>query len=97
MTPEELKSLAKKERSNGSQPEHTVRVCMAASCLSPQADKIAEGIEATITADGKEDKCKVKCVGCMGLCSAGPLVSVEESSPPGQPVSSAMPQQSERT
>lgn len=78
MTPEELKSLTKKERTNGSQPEHTVRVCTAASCLSTQADKIAEQIEASIKADGKEDKCKVKCVGCMGLCSAGPLVSVED-------------------
>lgn len=78
MTPEELKILAKKERSVDDQPEHTVRVCMAASCLSTQADKVAEGIEASIKADGKEEKCKVKCVGCMGLCSAGPLVSVED-------------------
>ncbi len=76
MTPDELKALADKEAAAAKQNKKTVRVCMAASCLSSQADQVVEKLEESLKAEGKED-CKVKCVGCMGLCSAGPLVSVD--------------------
>lgn len=78
MTPDELNAMAETEQAAEKQTAHTVRVCMAASCLSTQADQVAEKITETIKADGKDGECKVKCVGCMGLCSAGPLVSVED-------------------
>ena len=78
MTPDELTELAEKEQADAQQHEHTVRVCMAASCLSTQADQIAEKIGESLKAEGKDGKCKVKCVGCMGLCSAGPLVAVDD-------------------
>ena len=55
---------------------HEVRVCMAASCQSSGAQPV---IEALVKANsGKEGCCKVKGVGCMGLCSAGPLVAVAD-------------------
>ncbi len=79
MTPDELTALAEQEQEQAKQTEHTVRVCMAASCLSTHADQIAEKIGESLKADGKEEKCKVKCVGCMGLCSAGPLVAVDDN------------------
>ena len=78
MTHDELIQLAEKEQEQAKAQEHTVRVCMAASCLSTQADQIAAKIGETLKADGKDETCKVKCVGCMGLCSAGPLVAVDD-------------------
>ena len=47
---------------------------MAASCLSSHSDQVKSALEADVKARGLEQKCKVKGVGCMGLCAAGPLV-----------------------
>ena len=54
-----------------------IHVCTAAACLSQRSDKVKAGIEARIKEKGLEKSCHVKGVGCMGLCAAGPLVSVE--------------------
>ncbi|MBN1680147.1 MAG: NADH-quinone oxidoreductase subunit NuoF [Anaerolineae bacterium] len=56
---------------------HCVRVCMAAGCLSHHGDTIKKALEAEIEAQGCQDDVTIKGVGCMGLCAAGPLVSVE--------------------
>jgi bidirectional [NiFe] hydrogenase diaphorase subunit len=50
---------------------------MAASCISSGADKVKDALQKTIKERGLEKECCVKGVGCMGPCSAGPLVSVE--------------------
>jgi len=54
---------------------HEVRVCMAASCQSSGAAPVFEALSAAVS-DAPAAGCKVKGVGCMGLCSAGPLVAV---------------------
>jgi bidirectional [NiFe] hydrogenase diaphorase subunit len=48
---------------------------MAAGCLSQHSDQVKQSLEQQIQAGGVKH-CRVKGVGCMGLCSAGPLVSV---------------------
>ncbi|HEX2864017.1 MAG TPA: NuoF family protein [Deinococcales bacterium] len=55
--------------------EHQLRVCTAAGCLSSHSDELKTALEAELKAHGRHD-CKVKGVGCLGLCSAGPLVQV---------------------
>ena len=55
--------------------EHQLRVCTAASCLSSHSDAVKDALEVELKARGRHD-CKVKGVGCLGLCSAGPLVQV---------------------
>jgi bidirectional [NiFe] hydrogenase diaphorase subunit len=75
MTPEELQQAADKHREAHGKVEHHVHVCMAAGCLSQRSDAIKDNLEKQIKEKGLKDKAKVKCVGCMGLCSAGPLVS----------------------
>lgn len=54
--------------------QHCVRVCMAAGCQSSGADKVLDGLTDKLK---DQEEVKVKGVGCMGLCSAGPLVEVE--------------------
>ncbi|MGD0139484.1 MAG: NuoF family protein [Tepidisphaeraceae bacterium] len=76
MTAEELDQIAEEERESTRKCRHRLHVCMAAGCLSLHSDQVKSSLEAQIKASGLEGECRVKGVGCMGLCSAGPLVSV---------------------
>src|ERR1022692_5228725 len=73
---EELKQIAEAEQEAAAPFQHTIRVCVAASCLSSRSDQVKSALESEVKAHGLEHKCKVKGVGCMGLCAAGPLVEV---------------------
>jgi bidirectional [NiFe] hydrogenase diaphorase subunit len=77
MTPEELHRIAETEW-NAQQVPYTLNVCMAAGCVSTQSDKVREALEREVEKRGTSGRCKVKGVGCMGLCMAGPLVSLGE-------------------
>src|SRR6201993_1789715 len=76
MTIEELHEIAEKEREKQSQYQHRIHVCTAAPCLSQRSDQVKAGLEKEIESRGLKECCQVKGVGCMGLCAAGPLVSV---------------------
>src|SRR5271165_659735 len=76
---EELKQIAEAEQEAVAPLEHTVRVCVAASCLSSRSGEVKSALESEVKAHGLEHKCKVKGVGCMGLCAAGPLVEVNSA------------------
>jgi len=52
-----------------------VNVCVAAGCLSCQSQAVKDGLDQEVDRRGTKDQCQVKGVGCMGLCSEGPLVS----------------------
>lgn len=56
---------------------HTVNVCMAAGCMSSQSGAIKEALEKEVEGHGEEHWCRVRGTGCMGLCAAGPLVTVD--------------------
>jgi bidirectional [NiFe] hydrogenase diaphorase subunit len=53
-------------------------VCAAASCVSAQSDQILKLLGERVTEEGLSDVA-VKRVGCLGLCAAGPLVSIPET------------------
>ena len=74
-TPEELDQIAEKQLKSEKKYKHEVRVCTAAGCLSQKSDLLVDALSAAAD-EHKECNCKVKGVGCMGLCSAGPLVEV---------------------
>jgi bidirectional [NiFe] hydrogenase diaphorase subunit len=63
--------------------EHTepiracANVCEAAGCMSLDAEKVLEALQARITERGLTDLA-VKRVGCLRLCAAGPLVEIPE-------------------
>ena len=69
---EELKQIALAEQEAVVPLEHTVRVWLPVAFLRSGEAKTA--LESEVKANGLEHKCKVKGVGCMGLCAAGPLV-----------------------
>src|SRR5438105_3149215 len=75
LTPDDLPRVAQTETTASQGFEHTIRVCVAAGCLSQHSDQVKKGLEQQIKERGLAH-CRVKGVGCMGLCSAGPLVSV---------------------
>src|SRR5436853_4426774 len=75
LTPEDLPRVAEAENSAAGAFEYTIHVCTAAGCLSQHSDIVKQRLENEIEERGFTN-CRVKAVGCMGLCSAGPLVSV---------------------
>ncbi len=79
MTPEELSNIAAEERERQGQYKHRLHVCKAAGCASAGAGRVLDALNEEVKKRGLQDCCQVKGVGCMGLCSAGPLVSVGET------------------
>jgi bidirectional [NiFe] hydrogenase diaphorase subunit len=77
MLPEELHSIAEKEKEEKEKYKFTVKICVAAGCLSCQSDILKEAFEKEVATKGLAETCAVKGVGCLGICNAGPLVSVE--------------------
>ncbi len=75
MTPEELDQIAETERAAQSQFTQRINVCVAAGCLSCQSQSVKDGLDQEVNRRGAKDHCQIKGVGCMGLCSEGPLVS----------------------
>jgi bidirectional [NiFe] hydrogenase diaphorase subunit len=76
MNVEELKEVADEIREARSSCRHCVRVCTAAGCQSSGAENVLREME---SATKDADDVTIKPVGCMGLCSAGPLVEVESA------------------
>jgi bidirectional [NiFe] hydrogenase diaphorase subunit len=78
MTREELDAMAATERAAAQAIKHHVHVCVAAGCLSSQSDAVLNALKAQVQAAGLDHACAVKGVGCLGLCKAGPLVTIAE-------------------
>jgi bidirectional [NiFe] hydrogenase diaphorase subunit len=74
---EDLVEMAAEYRAEDAGVKREVRVCIAASCQSSGALPVMEALTQAC-GDGGGGACKVKGVGCMGLCSAGPLVAVAD-------------------
>ncbi len=54
-----------------------LRCCVAAGCLSSGSLAVKQSLQASVTEAGLQDEVHVKGVGCMGLCSQGPLVQAD--------------------
>jgi bidirectional [NiFe] hydrogenase diaphorase subunit len=77
---EELKAVASEERSIRDSTNARVNVCGAAGCQSLESGALKTAlVEAAATQGYGPESCAVRSVGCLGLCGAGPLVSVEPS------------------
>jgi bidirectional [NiFe] hydrogenase diaphorase subunit len=75
MNYDDLKEIAIAEQEKNAPYEHTINVCVAASCLSSHSDQVKTALEQEVRSRNLGHCCKVKGVGCMGLCAAGPLVA----------------------
>jgi bidirectional [NiFe] hydrogenase diaphorase subunit len=74
---EELQEIAKIEKEKQEGFKYRMNVCVAAGCLSCRSDLVKEALEKEVNRRGLESWCEVKGVGCLGLCTAGPLISIE--------------------
>lgn len=74
---EDLNRIAAAERQAQSQYAYQINVCVAAGCLSSHSNEVKEALDAQVKNHHLEKRCRVKGVGCMGLCATGPLVSVD--------------------
>ncbi len=77
MTLDELLELAAELREKDKACKICVRVCNAAGCQSSGADKVIDALQSKLSEHGLNEQVQLKPVGCMGLCSAGPLVEIE--------------------
>ncbi|MGE3911434.1 MAG: NADH-ubiquinone oxidoreductase-F iron-sulfur binding region domain-containing protein [Chloroflexota bacterium] len=77
MTPEELVTLATNERRKLDAYSQQINVCMATACHSSGSEGIKTRLTAEAKTRGMEKQCLIRGVGCRGLCTNGPMVSVE--------------------
>ena len=75
MNLDDLEDLAQEYQAATENVDTEVRVCMAAACHSSGAPEVLDALTKSCGAE-HGDACKVKGVGCMGLCSVGPMVAV---------------------
>lgn len=72
MNLDDLNEIKKKQKELNQSFDSHIKVCVSASCKSLKSDQITNSLKEKING-----KCQVKGVGCMGLCSQGPLISTE--------------------
>ena len=77
MANEQLEQIARAEHKKQEQYQHVVTVCVSSGCMSAQSDVVKKALEDAIAEKEIGHTCQVKGVGCRGLCSRGPLVSVQ--------------------
>jgi bidirectional [NiFe] hydrogenase diaphorase subunit len=77
---EDLQNIASIEQDKREGFRYRINICVAAGCLSCQSDVLKEAFEQEVARRGLEQWCDVKGVGCLGLCAAGPLISVDPHS-----------------
>ncbi len=77
MNQDDLANIAAQTKQGDNRYDHVIKVCVAAGCLSANADQVKTQLESEVKQRGLETCCKVKGVGCMGLCAAGPLVAAD--------------------
>lgn len=84
MQVEELNSIAAAEREKEAARTACISVCAAASCQALQSEELKKALTQAAAAQGYgPEACTVRQVGCLGLCGAGPLVSVDHGDQSG--------------
>jgi bidirectional [NiFe] hydrogenase diaphorase subunit len=71
----ELHAIAERERQT--RKPIRIRCCVAAGCLSANAQAVKQRLEESVTEAGLQEQVEVCGVGCLRLCSRGPLVQVD--------------------
>jgi bidirectional [NiFe] hydrogenase diaphorase subunit len=77
MTNEELLEIVEKEAEENAKYRYRLGVCNVTGCISSRSNELVAELQAEVKNRGLENEVQIKRVGCMGLCAAGPIVSVE--------------------
>ncbi len=75
--PEDFQQLAAHYAAAQAETPQRIRVCAGSSCMLLHSDQIINALNAEAKQRDPETTCRITGVGCMGLCSAGPLVAVD--------------------
>ena len=74
-----LEEIGRKERARQDKYHRRIFCCTSTACLSAGAGQVHTTLDRAVTAcNCDENEVEVVKTGCMGLCSEGPLVRVEE-------------------
>jgi bidirectional [NiFe] hydrogenase diaphorase subunit len=73
-----LDQIAARERERQAGFDRRIFCCISTACLSAGAGQTIQALKQGLEASQSGDKCEVVQTGCMGLCSRGPLVRVQE-------------------
>jgi len=74
-----LEDIGRKERARQDKYHRRIFCCTSTACLSAGAGQVHTTLDQAVTAcNCDENEVEVVKTGCMGLCSEGPLVRVEE-------------------
>jgi len=76
MNNDELLQIAEEELAQQEQYKHRIHICAGTGCQSSNSDVLLKNLQTEVKERGLEDEVLVKKVGCMGLCAAGPVVSI---------------------
>jgi bidirectional [NiFe] hydrogenase diaphorase subunit len=77
MTNEELLEIVNKENEDKAKFRHCVNVCNVTGCAAVRSNELVAELQAEVKKRGLENEVQIKKVGCMGLCAAGPIISIE--------------------
>lgn len=77
MTVDELQQLAATEQEAKQRYKFCINVCVATGCIMCGSERVKEAVEEAVKAKGLDKEVLVKGVGCLGLCSAGPMIYIE--------------------
>ena len=72
---EELQAQALKKKESEKSCTEELRVCIGSSCASLGANELKKGLKSRVKDEKLDKQCKVKGVGCNGLCSSAIMVS----------------------
>lgn len=79
MTLEELEDLKEELLAKKLEIEEEINVCVGTTCLAIGAEEIKERLDDCLSKKTSGKSCKVRPVGCNGLCAQGPLVMVNST------------------
>lgn len=74
---DELDQVAAQVEAERAGVEWDLNVCLSAGCQSVHAEAVHAALQSQVEERGWSSKCRVRGVGCLGPCSAGPCVAVE--------------------
>ncbi len=74
---EDLHQIGAEEKEERKRFQHHINICTAAGCLSCGSAKLKDGLAEECRKQDLETTVRINSVGCLGLCTAGPLVKVE--------------------
>lgn len=76
MDNEMLQEMSAKYQAELAKYQHIIHVCAGTGCVSSNSQMVLAAFDKEIKLRGINDQVLIKQVGCMGLCAAGPIVSV---------------------